>query len=1224
MLYSHSYNDGKVMPQPGSMISIKNIEQAETQIHITRSLEPLLCAATVDFYPANLLRETVVGSRSWFCLGGHRKISVGLKSLTEDGRATVVVLQDSPRTKNEDLLAQRELNLSLDLDKRNGKIQGAVIIDGPLLVTCTSKGTVQAHSLHAPRDGKLKQVTVRLGNEDEESAERAREIVNFEAARAGMIEGRRRVVSLFITRGAPWGQREQDDGGNSTYHTCRISFCAANLCAFLLGLAVTAAGHTAGPKQLYLDRDLSDASRLLPGGVNLAFTSSESKWDRGTEQQQPLFVILVQELGGLCVTCTERGTICAQYGEEVVSQKDLPLPAGISVQRVSAMDSPEHNEMAPQALLVVTCSCSPAPEINSTSNGSSGGLGKPFTLVFTLPGLAMVTELRGCHSVQPVASSTRQGPLWLCFVATPVTTNTSAATSTSTGGSADFRVGPQPHLLPVLVTAPSLTQGLTVYRRNGTSRSLLPGTAANLANIYASSGSSVNTEGGKTRKVKSKKKRAGAAVTTESASTTVSDTSTAMVSPTVSYALQSRLSTLQEEVHSLREACGAKARQLDCVYRALSAWTTPGEPALELAAEAMTRLSESHSDLFGGPHLSTGQGAATKACPKVSISSARGLGDPEISTVGQRNIEAGKLDTSAPHVLAAVALPHPASGSLTLLLRVRHPCTYEDTAGRPFFGVKVQSSLLSAAPTSRGIDLDSQSAVVPVLLPGQEVWLTCKVPVSQAMFMSTSGNGNIGEAAELAVHATVTYLPCLARLTTEAVLRDREAACLAVAQHQSGSSDARASEAGSVPGCVAVLSADDYFGVACSNDTSSDGYNTKESLYAHRQAVEARWGRACRLSSNSPRIAAVLTPAAGPLSAFPWWHRNGEKHESDRLVDSSWLAALLAEWVLDAAIGSGGRSGGSRSITHYSYAASRPALLISRTKSSSSSSSSKSNVDEDLGEATQRLRSSNFLSVVRCDSGHVLAPTACTLGSEGGTSSDVRGASRNERMKALLQQVEDFLPQLTELAPFMHQESTQKASPLTAPVLVRPAVLQGAGEGPCAHRGGREGATILATCRIFAPVCGPVPQMAIYPALSACTSLVLAHVQKQVSARADNVLVLPLVDSEENLEASRLAAQQLLIAFKELAHAWRIQIAASRKLRLSGPHGGDPGGADPALETWQEEAHAQVRETEGRRAPALGSQLGLVPHEQVVRCLHSRRLADVAMAQALAAISPSS
>ena len=163
---------------------------------------------------------------------------------------------------------------------------------------------------------------------------------------------------------------------------------------------------------------------------------------------------------------------------------------------------------------------------------------------------------------------------------------------------------------------------------------------------------------------------------------------------------------------------------------------------------------------------------------------------------------------------------------------------------RCLFGVKVQCALLNTSPAQPSMGLDSLSPVVPVLLPGHEVWMTCKVPVSQAMFISTGSNRTCGTVSELAVHAAVTYMPCPGHLSLEAVWKDQEAAWLTVAQQQSSSSSVFAPTAGATPscatpGCVVVLTADDYFGVG----KAGSSCDMKESLFARRQTVEAKWGK---------------------------------------------------------------------------------------------------------------------------------------------------------------------------------------------------------------------------------------------------------------------------------------------------------------------------------------------------------------------------------------------
>ena len=191
-------------------------------------------------------------------------------------------------------------------------------------------------------------------------------------------------------------------------------------------------------------------------------------------------------------------------------------------------------------------------------------------------------------------------------------------------------------------------------------------------------------------------------------------------------------------------------------------------------------------------------------------------------------------------------------------------------------------------------------------------------------------------------------------------------------------------------------------------------------------------------------------------------------------------------------------------------------------------------------------------------------------------------------MEILLQQIEAFLPQLTELSPFMHQEANQMASSLMAPVLVRPTLQStaeaGAGEGSVMGKGsGGSTAAVLATCRIFAPVCTPLAQTTTTPASGAATSMVFAHVNNKLSFPAGSVTTLPLVDTEDNLEAIRLAAQHVLFAFKELAHAWKLQRMAPRKRMLSSPNGGKHDGADTVFESWQPGTEAQVTSARRRR-----------------------------------------
>ena len=232
-------------------------------------------------------------------------------------------------------------------------------------------------------------------------------------------------------------------------------------------------------------------------------------------------------------------------------------------------------------------------------------------------------------------------------------------------------------------------------------------------------------------------------------------------------------------------------------------------------------------------------------------------------------------------------------------------------------------------------------------------------------------------------------------------------------------------------------------------------------------------------------------------------------------------------------------------------------------------------------------------------------------------------------MEILLQQIEAFLPQMPELSPFMHQEVDQSTSLLTAPVLVRStgqsAALPGAGAGGDGGKAPGAGAAVLATCRIFAPTCTPLAQTATSPASGAATFMVFAHLHNKLSFPAGNISALPLVDSEDNLEAIRLAAQCVLVAFKELAHAWKLQKMAPRKRMLSSPNGSKHDGADTVFESWQADTGAQVpvQEDEDQDGQSLGPQLKCVPHDQVVRCLLSRRLAHVAVAQALAAIRAS-
>ena len=135
MLYNHSYNSkAKDEFSGAAVISVDPGKAEMLEVKIQRSPEPLMCAADVDFYPLDLLRETTTGSRSWFCLGRPRKISMGVKSLTDEGMATLVVLQET--NGKEQPLVQREIKLSLELDPSGGKVDRAMIVDGPLLITC--------------------------------------------------------------------------------------------------------------------------------------------------------------------------------------------------------------------------------------------------------------------------------------------------------------------------------------------------------------------------------------------------------------------------------------------------------------------------------------------------------------------------------------------------------------------------------------------------------------------------------------------------------------------------------------------------------------------------------------------------------------------------------------------------------------------------------------------------------------------------------------------------------------------------------------------------------------------------------------------------------------------------------------------------------------------------------------------------------------------------------
>ena len=96
---------------------------------------------------------------------------MGLKSLTEDGKAIVVVLQKTPGADQQYSLEQRELSLSLDLKEDNGKVEWAIIVDGPILITCTIKGIVQAHSLHAFRGKQQNQTNIFLGYQGDDDKE---------------------------------------------------------------------------------------------------------------------------------------------------------------------------------------------------------------------------------------------------------------------------------------------------------------------------------------------------------------------------------------------------------------------------------------------------------------------------------------------------------------------------------------------------------------------------------------------------------------------------------------------------------------------------------------------------------------------------------------------------------------------------------------------------------------------------------------------------------------------------------------------------------------------------------------------------------------------------------------------------------------------------------------------------------------------------------------------
>ena len=92
MLYNHSYNSkAKDEFSGAAVISVDPGKAEMLEVKIQRSPEPLMCAADVDFYPLDLLRETTTGSRSWFCLGRPRKISMGVKSLTDEGMASTTI-----------------------------------------------------------------------------------------------------------------------------------------------------------------------------------------------------------------------------------------------------------------------------------------------------------------------------------------------------------------------------------------------------------------------------------------------------------------------------------------------------------------------------------------------------------------------------------------------------------------------------------------------------------------------------------------------------------------------------------------------------------------------------------------------------------------------------------------------------------------------------------------------------------------------------------------------------------------------------------------------------------------------------------------------------------------------------------------------------------------------------------------------------------------------------
>ena len=664
MLYAHHYNS-KIISQPCALISIKATEQAEkdeAEIHILRSSEPFMCAATVDFYPVHLLRETAKGSRSWFCLGGLQKISIGLKSLTEDGKAIVVVLQKTLGADQQYSLEQRELSLSLDLKEDNGKVEWAIIVDGPILITCTIKGIVQAHSLHAFRGKQQNQTNVLLGYQGDDDTEVQKDILRFYADRVGRIDGRV-MVSLFLEHGEAHGS------GHYACRSSRTNFFVANLCARLAGITMTTAEVSGFYEEMKLSQQIVGE---MPVSADLALSSS--KWTLCPDLE-PLYVIMVEEYGSLCVTCTEKGAICTRYGDNVVSRKDLPLPVGTSVRGAKVMTGNQHQVTAPQALLVLTCSY--ISDQATTSSGKSGG-SAPFSLVFTLPDLAMIVELRGCDSVQQVTSSSlTQRPLWLCFVAPCITA--SKSTVKNSGNIVDSKVGPL-GLVPVLVTVPCPTRGLNVYRHNGTSCSLMPGTAANLMNIYSSGSISSSSETGKAVKSKSKKKRKIGMAGSEPLSC-VQNSSTNMVSSAVSHALQARLSTLQKVIQSLRKACCAKARQLHYIYQSIAAWTGPDETAPALAKKVMTKLSEHHTPLFCDSLPSSSMNISEES-KKDAIIAGNDTRASELSLVGK---DVGTSGAHAPLVLAGIALPHPASSSLTLLLRVIHPCASDNKTALPFW-----------------------------------------------------------------------------------------------------------------------------------------------------------------------------------------------------------------------------------------------------------------------------------------------------------------------------------------------------------------------------------------------------------------------------------------------------------------------------------------------------------------------------------------------------------